>query len=301
MDWMADPVLRSAVAAGRVSAVAGESQRELQRLALEDPELFPARPFDATLFSTISACNAVSGAGQSAGELSMVNRSALWAFVVDWQIDYVAQTDAEVDVIVDRCLAVARGDAAADGLTRFLADLRDRVTAAPAVAGPGGDALVEAWCEELGRALGAMRRERSWRASHHLPSLDEYLDNADNLCSAFVNIGHWIVTTPDALAAHVPDVVAAVRCGQRVIRLLNDVATYERDVASGDLNALLLHGEPGGPEIRSEVNARVGALVADTQAAVAPLEGSAARLGEFVLRQIGFCAGFYGITDFWRF
>jgi hypothetical protein len=94
-------------------------------------------------------------------------------------------------------------------------------------------------------------------------------------------------------------VVAALRAEQNVIRLLNDLGTYGRDVAWGDLNALLLHADPGGAEIRREVTARLDALMAAATTAITPLARSVPGLAEFLLRQIGFCAGFYGITDFW--
>jgi hypothetical protein len=39
--------------------------------------------------------------------------------------------------------------------------------------------------------------------------------------------------------------------------------------------------------------------VAATRAAVVPLEPPAPKLAAFLLGQIGFCAGFYGVTDYW--
>jgi hypothetical protein len=288
MDWMADPTIQAAAAAGRTSAAAGAGQRDLQSWAAQEPELFPPRPFDATLFGTLSAANAFSAEDLPAAKLTMLNRGALWGFAVDWQIDYVLKSADEVDGVVGRCLAVADGAAPVDGLTRLLEHLRAQVAS-----GTDDGASLDAWGEELSRMLAGMRREWGWRAAGHRPTLDEYLDNADNLGSAFVNIGHWLVTTPDLELSHLADVTSALRAEQKVIRLLNDLGTVDRDVAWGDLNALLLGVE------RPEVAARVEALVRQTQDTLLPLVASEPRLVAFLRRQIGFCSGFYGVTDYW--
>jgi hypothetical protein len=300
VDWMAEPTIQAAAVAGRISAAAAEGQRDLQRCAHEAPELFPLKPFDATLFAAVSAANAFSAPDLPGAGLAMVNRGALWGFAVDWRIDYLAKTVDEVDMVVARCLATAGGAPPLDPLTEFLAQLRDRVTNAPATTAPGGAALLAAWRDELARMLAGMRREWDWRGNPTRPSLDEYIDNADNLGSAFVNLGHWIVTTPDADPADLPAVLAALRAEQKVIRLLNDLGTYRRDLAWGDLNALLLDAGASEREAgRDEVTARVGLLVARTEAALVPLTGAARGLADFLRRQIGFCTGFYGVTDYW--
>jgi hypothetical protein len=290
---MADPTIQPAVAAGRTSAAAGEGQRDLQRWIEQAPQLFPPRPFDATLLGTVSAANAFTAPDLPASALTMLNRGALWGFAVDWQIDFLATGAAEVAAVVERCRAVGGGAPPTDGLTELLAQLREQIATAPATLAPGGGELANAWAAELAAMLTGMRREWRWRNAQQLPTVDKYLANADNLGSAFVNLGHWIVTTPDADPTLLPLVKRALRAEQKVIRLLNDLGTYDRDRAWGDLNALLLGLD------RDEVLRRVDELVARTRTTLAPLADRAGRLADFLRRQIGFCAGFYGVTDYW--
>ncbi len=292
MDWMAHPTIHAAAVAGRTSAIAAEGQRDMARCASQAPELFPPKPFDATLFGTVSACNAFSAAPLPATALRTINRSALWGFALDWQIDYLAKTAEQVDNIVSSCQAVGAGQPATDGLTGFLAELRRSIVEAPACARDGGEALVAAWAHELGRMLGGMRREWQWRAAQARPTLDEYLDNADNIGAAFCSLAHWIATTDDAQPDHLPVVLAAVRAEQKALRLINDQGTFDRDLEWGDLNALLLAS-------RDDVADRLAQLVALTEESLVPLEPVAPQLATFLLRQIGFCTAFWGVTDYW--
>ncbi|GFJ91966.1 terpene synthase family protein [Phytohabitans rumicis] len=176
-----------------------------------------------------------------------------------------------------------------DDLTVFLADIRAELAAAEAfpVLGP-------VWRDELRRMLDAMVREHDWKAEGAaLPSFAEYLDNADNLGFSFVFAAHWLFTSPPPADADIARVRAASRAVQRVIRLLNDLATYERDVRWGDLNALLL-----GPT-RKEVSQRAEALAAEARDLVRALRDSQPALANYLERQMDFCVGFYGVTDYW--
>jgi signal recognition particle receptor subunit beta len=120
-----------------------------------------------------------------------------------------------------------------------------------------------------------------------LPDLDAYLANATNIGFAFVFAGHWIGTGGAGDVAGVREAAWAV---QRVLRLLNDLGSIERDRKWGDLNALLLGaGEPA-------VRARLAELKAEVSKAVAPIP---AELADYLVRQVEFCTGFYGVTDFW--
>lgn len=286
----------SALATGRVSATAGQCQRDLLGCAARYPTLFPAKPFDPALYSTVALANSFCAPWLSADRLRMANRASLWAFGVDWLIDYLATSDGEVDAIVQRCVAVAEGAAPPpdDPITEFLAELRTDLVAAPAFA-----ALSQVWYEEFRLMLAAMAREWRWQAARQsgdsgaLPSLDEYLDNADNICFSFVFVSHWV------FAGRVPaeHTIAPLRAGgrlvQQVIRLLNDLGTYDRDVAWGDLNALMLGVG------RDDVLARIGAIVTQCRQAFEGVRADEPELVTFLDRYIGFNTGFYGITDYW--
>jgi hypothetical protein len=279
-----------AVASGRICALAGQSQREMLQWAEAYPALYSAKPFDPALFSTLALATAFSGPWLDATEQRMANRVTLWCFGLDWLVDYVATARTEVVGIVERCLAVAAGHppVPGDDLTRFLADIRTELAAAEAY-----PALGAVWHDELRRMLDAMVLEYDWKASAIRPSFAEYLQNADNLGFSFVFASQWIATASQNSDVDVPGVRAASWAVQRVIRLLNDLATYDRDVRWGDLNALLL-----GPT-RTEVAQRVAALATEARRLADELRNGQPDLADYLVRQMEFCMGFYGVTDYW--
>ncbi|MFF4415311.1 terpene synthase family protein [Streptosporangium sp. NPDC001559] len=285
-----------AVECGTICAVAGRAQRDMREWAEAYPGLFSAKPFDAALYSTLSLAMAFSGPWFTAEQLRMANKVCLWAFGLDWLVDYVASSPEEVEDVVRRCLEVAGGAAPEDGddLTLMLAGIRDELAASPAhpVLGP-------LWRAELGRMLEAMLREARWKADKVTPGFDDYLGNADNLGFCFAFASHWLYTAGSAespvegLGEILDEVAEASRSVQRVIRLINDLGTYGRDVVWGDLNALLL-----GPE-RAEVERWVAELAARSRELIAPLRDRAPELAGYLERQMDFCAGFYQVTDYW--
>ncbi|GAB1820977.1 terpene synthase family protein [Herbidospora sp. RD11066] len=258
-----------AYSAGRVSGLAAGSARDLTACAAAHSALFPAKPFDATLFNAVSLANAFGSPDATVAELRVANRLSLWIFAVDWLIDHRASRIDEVDAIVDECL-----DGAAKGpLTEFLNEIRDEV------ADPSG--LFEA---ELARMLHAMRLEFAWKTGGEPPTFDAYLGNAANFGSTFVNVAHWIRNG----VTGVRDLLPASDEVQKVLRLLNDLATHHRDVSWGDLNALMLGPTP------EEIRAHIAALTATAR----ELIGTGPQSG-YLGRQIGYSSGFYGVADYW--
>lgn len=282
--------LPPAVESGRICALAGQAQRDMRRWAERYPSLFAAKPFDDTLFNTLALATAFSGPWLDVRQQRMANQVALWCFGLDWLVDYVATSEAEAGAIAARCLAVASGaEVADDDLTAFLAAIRDELAVSPAFA-----VLGPVWLDELRRMLDAMVREHQWKAEGgQRPSLEEYLQNADNLGFSFVFAAHWIHTDGAPSAVDIDLVRMASWAVQRVIRLTNDLATYERDVQWGDLNALLL-----GPE-RTEVVREVERLTADARSFIAAVRVRHPALADYLERQMDFCTGFYGVTDYW--
>ncbi|MBW8484801.1 terpene synthase family protein [Actinomadura parmotrematis] len=282
----------AALAAGRICATAGQGARAMRSWAAEYPALYgDETAYDPTLFVTLSLASAFSGPSLSAADLRVANRVCLWCFALDGLIDSAARTRAEVDAAAARCLAVAGGapPVPGDDLTRFLADVRAELAALPAY-----ERLAPVWLDDLRAMLDAMAREWDWAAAIAAggpkPTVEEYLANADNLGFSFVFTAHWIASGGGGDAAAVRAASAAV---QRVVRLLNDLGTYERDVRSGDLNVLLLD------EDRDRVQARVADLLDAARAEVAAVRDGAPGLAEYLDRQMDFCRGFYREADFW--
>jgi signal transduction histidine kinase len=273
---------------GRICARASRGQRDLQDIALAHPALFPNPPFDATLFSSVAMAMAFSAPWCTQEHLRVANRAVLFGFVADWQIDYVAKSTREVDAVLTGCLAVADGDPANTPIGQLLADIRDELATVPGFA-----AGHRVWREELERMLVGMAREWTWKSAGTRPTLDEYLTNADNLGSSFVNVSHWLRTSDAAARVRLADLTAVGREEQRVLRLVNDLATYERDLRWGDLNALMLVAD------RDELTRRCAALLDRCQELLQPLAGHCPSEVDYLQRQIGFASGFYQLADFW--
>jgi signal transduction histidine kinase len=287
--------LTAAVELGRIAALAAGGQRDLQERATAYPELFPSRPFDATVFSAVSQSTAFGAPWCTREQLRIANRTALWIFALDWRIDHLSRSRAEVDEIVRRCLAVVDGaePVADDPLGAFLAEIRDELAATPAF-----EQWSAAWRAEFARMLGAMTRERQWTFDRDAgvadwsPSLDDYLENADNFGSSFVNVSHWIAMGEPKTLDRLAELTAAGRTVQRILRLVNDLATYARDVQWGDLNALMLVAE-------KDVTDHLANLVEECRLLLRPLSQVCPREARYLARQIGFSTGFYQLADFW--
>ncbi|MGK5741717.1 terpene synthase family protein [Micromonospora sp. URMC 103] len=278
---------------GRICALAAKGQRDLQRLAATHPELFSARPFDPALYTSISMAMAFSSPWCTTEELRFANRAVLWGFALDWQVDYLAKSREDVDRVTADTLAVVDGaePAANDPLGRYLAELRDELAGAPGYAEARG-----VWRDEVRRTLAAMAREWDWReavAAGEPPSYEEYLDNADNLACTVVNVAHWIRTGDAGTHGRLPELIAASDEVQRVLRLVNDLATHDRDREWGDLNAITLVGD------RAEVARRAAALTDRCRETLADLAHRCPREARYLTRQLGYTSGFYGSTDFW--
>ncbi|BCJ61367.1 terpene synthase family protein [Micromonospora endophytica] len=275
---------------GRICALAAQGQRDLAKVAASYPDLFPAKPFDAALFGNVAMAIAFGAPWCDPAQLRITNRVVLWGFAVDWLIDHEARSRDEIDRLTARCLAVADGGSPEEGdaLGAFLAELRDELAAVPAFAEHR-----HRWRDEIRTVLVAMGREWDWKQQpDQLPSFAEYLDNAANLACTVVNVVHWIHTDDPATLKHLDALLAASDQVQRILRLVNDLGTYERDVRWGDLNALLLVP-------RAEVEQRIIELVAEARAMLEPLRDSVPVPADYLARQIGFSSGFYRSTDFW--
>ncbi|GAA4246433.1 terpene synthase family protein [Dactylosporangium darangshiense] len=278
---------------GRICALAAAGQRDLQECAAAHQELFGAKPFDHTLFSAIAHATAFGAPWCTREQLRVVNRVSLWVFAADWLMDHEASSREEVTTIIADCFAVADGAAprAASPLGWFLAEIRDELTTAPAF--PARRSL---WHDEARRMLAAMAQEWQWKsaiaAGASGPTFDEYLDIADNTGLSFVNVTHWLFTGDRTCLERLDELTAAGREAQRVLRLVNDLATHGRDVVWGDLNALMLTDH-------ADVSRRITTLTEQFQQLLRPLERTCPQQVVYLRRQIGFTGGFYQVTDFW--
>ncbi|GAB2808521.1 hypothetical protein GCM10022221_02310 [Actinocorallia aurea] len=266
---------------GIAAAVSGQAQRRMRGWAAKYPGLYDKPEFDPALYGTLAQAAAFAGPWYGADQLDAANKTCLWAFGLDWLVDYQAKSEDEVAGLIARVKAVAAAEAGPDDeLTAFLAELRDDL--------PDDPALRAIWRDELHVMLDGMALEWRWKSEGPRPDLDGYLANADNLGFSFVFFAHWIA---NGATGDFPALRDASRVVQRVIRLLNDLGTYERDLKWGDLNALLLPGTD-----KTAVEERIEELMAEARRLLAPLPPEH---GGYMRRQMEFCSGFYGITDYW--
>jgi hypothetical protein len=247
------------------------------------------------LFSTVAFACAYSADWLTPEQLRLAARTCLWCFGVDWLVDYVATTSNEVNDIVQRCMAVADGRAPVPGddLTQFLAELRTELATSS-----GFEAVYPIWRDELRRMLTAMALEWDWRSVRRagglaVPTVEDYLDNADNLGFSFVYVTHWSLT-----GEYHSDRMGELRVAgwrvQRVIRLINDLGSYERDRLWGDLNCLMLG------LTRADVIEVISASIDHCRQLLRPLRAGQPKLSRYLARQVGFNLGFYQVADYWK-
>lgn len=274
---------------GRACAVAVACARDLRSCADRFPALFPSDPFTDQLFFATAMANAFGSPWETAGRLRFAARMSLWVFAADYLVDYLATTREQIDELTAACLEVAEGGPPRSvPLAAFLAELRDDLATAPAFA-----AHRDAWRDKLDRYFAAMAREWQWKRSEARPTWEEYLDNADNFGSSLVNVTHWIATGDAYTLAHLDQLRKISDVVQRVLRLLNDLASYQRDLEWGDLNALLLGVTP------AQVRVRIGELTDEVADRTAGLRPDHPRLADYLDRQAGYSIGFYGLGDYW--
>ncbi|MEU6709707.1 terpene synthase family protein [Streptomyces wuyuanensis] len=278
---------------GAIAALTSLGHRDLQHHIERHSTLFEDRPFDPALLSAISLCNAISTQGFPGRTREVANRTTLWAFGLDLAIDRAATTAQEVEEIVRQCRGVASGSPAASGnhLVAFLTEIQNEVAAA--------EDLMPSWRNELDRMLSAQLREWHWNTARksgnrsRQPSFDEYLDNADSLMLTFIALTTWMADPDLQTHQHLDGLISASRSVQRVVRLLNDLATYERELEWGDLNALML-----GPT-RTDIENRIITLTEEARSRLRPLIQSQLLPAVYLNRLMEFNIGYYRTTDYW--
>ncbi|MGW0810384.1 terpene synthase family protein [Nonomuraea sp. NPDC002799] len=282
---MPDDGLDDAFELGRTCALAAECGRDLRHCAQMYGGLFPPAAFGADLYHALTLGTAFSAPWAAASRLRVVNRSTLWVLALDRLVDHTATTREQVNRLTRECLSVADGAVPRSAVTRFLADLRDELATVKDF-----EDLQWLWRDQLARMLAGMARGWVWRDTQAVPTLARYLDNADSRGTCFVDVSHWIYTADDWTRAHLEDLRAVSRHVQRYLHLLGDVASYRRDVSWGDLNVLALGVS------RAEVTEAMAGLAHEAAHLIEPVREHSPRTAAYLKRQMGFHAGFHGIS-----
>jgi hypothetical protein len=174
-------------------------------------------------------------------------RVSLWVFTLDDIFDEERVPDNEMMRRADRYRMLAHGSpigAVEDSMATALQEIRADLTTYPLFGSLGDE-----WANALCGTIDGMMREFQWRAMLHndpswqLPSYEEYIANGLYSIGGPPHIWAELITGNDAST---PDHVDRLRPMERIastcIRLANDLRSYGKEVAEGNINALVLHG-----------------------------------------------------------
>jgi hypothetical protein len=102
------------------------------------------------------------------------------------------------------------------------------------------------WGQALATTVYAMSREERWRReyseSESLPAYDEYLENGwMSIGVPPVLSGVLIAIDDTSVTRHVAHIVGHIRRAAICIRLANDLRSYRKELAEGNVNSVVLH------------------------------------------------------------
>jgi terpene synthase-like protein len=180
----------------------------------------------------------------SVAALVATARLSLWVFTIDDLFDEEGLPEAELMQRTERYRALAHGDSAPpsdDDLATALGDIRDDLASYPLFA-----ALRNEWATALcGTIDGMVREYQCSQANRADPA--ETPSYADYLATGRYSIGGpphmWaaIITSDDpSTPAHLDHLRTMEELASTCIRLANDLQSYEKEVAEGKINALVI-------------------------------------------------------------
>jgi Terpene synthase family 2, C-terminal metal binding len=243
-------------------------------------------------------------------------RVSLWVFTIDDIFDEERVPESEMVKRADRYRALAHGksvDIAEDSLATALQEIRQDLTRYPLFASLGDE-----WANSLCGTIDGMMREYQWRAMMRqdpaapMPSYEEYIANGLYSIGGPPHIWAELITINDAST---PDHIERLRPMERIastcIRLANDLQSYRKEVAEGNINALVLLGralEAAGfsaTEAHQQAECRVRDDILDGLATLDVLRSSAStrtRRPEGAIADIArFVCDFYQEHDYHTF
>jgi hypothetical protein len=281
--------------AGAATAKIRTCEQDLVDDARRYPGLFPDKPF-ATVYGEIAKTMVFSAPWCAPSDLAITCRTILWIFALDWLVDHVAESRREVSELTADCLAVCAGRPPGSSLSRMLFDIRQDLRAEPMFARLGG-----VWDEELTTMLGAMSNEWDWKRSFKeaapsavRPTLEEYLANSANFGCTFTNVTYWISSGDPQAADRISELRSTSGIAQRALRLVNDLASSEREKAWGDINVFALGLG------RAQVVEQIAQVRQAFEDALLSLEGSSPLQADFLRRQLEYSVTYYSDgADYW--
>jgi hypothetical protein len=227
---------------GRERARVEDAARRLQRWAAGHPEINAGRIWSTCL------CLAEPAPELTADDLVVGARIILWIFAFDDLVDEGDLTHEEVETLAERYGLIARGHRRAEGTDRLgtlLREVCDGLTRYPVFDSVGGR-----WGRALSDTLHAMSQEHLWRRQyldHGIqPSYAAYVENGLKSIAGAPYI--WlalIMLGEPSTARHAGHLSGQMRQAAVCVRLANDLRSYLKELAEGNVNSVTLHTAAG--------------------------------------------------------
>jgi hypothetical protein len=187
-------------------------------------------------------------------------RLSLWVFSLDDLFDEDRLPQVELTTRAERYRALAHFEIRCpsdDSLATALCEVRDDLATYPLFAPLGRE-----WADALGGTIDGMTRENHWRFAYQhdgpasLPTYAEYLDVGRYSIGGPPHMWAALITTDDdSTPFHLDHLRAMEQLASTCIRLANDLQSYQKEIAEGTLNALVILSRPLREQGMSEADA----------------------------------------------
>jgi len=242
-----------------------------------------------------------------------VARLGLWIFALDDVFDEEQLPETELLRRAERYQAIARGSSAApagDTLAAALDGVRDELAGFALF-----ESLAEDWATSLCQTIQGMIHEYHWRQRYlaegasALPGYAAYVENGRYSIGIPPHDWAAVITTGDASAVDCrPHLHAMDRIAGTCVRLANDLRSYEKELAEGNINSLVIlaHALQEQGLDASQAHLRAQAQVRedivrglDSLARLQLERGTSSGYPEAGIADIArFCCGFYAAHDY---
>jgi len=180
--------------------------------------------------------------------LASTARLSLWVFTLDDLFDEERVSRAELMRRVERYRGIAQFrdvPGARDSLATALRDVRDDLARYPLF-----DELGAGWAQALCGTIDGMARENQWRTAYlqaghaDLPSYEDYLETGLYSIGGPPHIwASWITVGDPSTPRHLDHLRRMEREASICIRLANDLRSRQKEIAEGNVNALVIIGQ----------------------------------------------------------
>ncbi len=176
---------------------------------------------------------------RSVTQLRAVARMYVWTYALDDHVEAITSLP-ELDDLFTRCLDVVRTNQSdtSHPILTALSSCQQDLNAQPLY-----PKLAELWAAKFASDLQAVRYD--WRVSRgeiDRTDFQDYLDHASSVTLWMNHFPLWATSEDSALLDQLDPLATALDDLTIVVRLANDLATFDRESRTGDNNALMYPG-----------------------------------------------------------